>query len=234
MPLVVNLHGRSSTAYQQEAISKMNKKADEEGFIVVNPQAEGDTATWWGPIPGTQGQPDRDFFEMLLLHLQSELSVDPIRIYATGLSNGASMANRLGCDMSETFAAIAPVAGGHVAFDQCTVASPVAVVVFHSTGDHIIPYEGNGSDIPAVRTWVEAWAQRNGCRAPDQSERPYPDVMLESWDDCSENAEVWFFTIEEGGHSWPGLEFGTFEEGYPVKVGATDVIWDFFKTHPKE
>ena len=123
-PRVINLHGRTSMTFQQEEVSQMNAKADSEGFVAVGPQAAGDPATWWGPIPNELGQPDMDFFEDLLAYLQREISIDPDRIYATGLSNGATLANRLACDMADTLAAIAPVAGGHVAPDRVQTPSP--------------------------------------------------------------------------------------------------------------
>lgn len=88
---------------------------------------------------------------------------DPARIFATGLSNGGTMANRLGCDLSQFFAAIAPVAGAHSGFLLCDVSQAISVLAIHGTDDNVIPYEGNGEDVPPVRMWVEAWAERDGC-----------------------------------------------------------------------
>ncbi|MBU0511767.1 MAG: hypothetical protein KJ638_08720 [Chloroflexi bacterium] len=51
VPLVINFHGRSSTAFEQEETSQMNSNADEEGFVVVAPQALDDPTTWWGSVP---------------------------------------------------------------------------------------------------------------------------------------------------------------------------------------
>ena len=46
LPLVLNLHGFSATARQQEILSGMSALADEAGFIVVYPQALGDPPAW--------------------------------------------------------------------------------------------------------------------------------------------------------------------------------------------
>ncbi|MGD2159396.1 MAG: PHB depolymerase family esterase, partial [Anaerolineales bacterium] len=124
-PLVVNIHGRGSTAIIQDQRSWMSKKADEEGFIAVHPQALGQPSTWWGAIPNARGQQDMDFFEMMMTYLEGELSIDPKRVYVTGISNGGSMANRLACEMSELIAAVAPVSAGHAAFHQCQIESPI-------------------------------------------------------------------------------------------------------------
>ena len=233
LPLVINLHAVTQTAFQQEILSGMNAKADEENFIVVNPQAIGAPPAWLGPIPGSAGQADMDFFEKLLEFLQTEIRVDPNRIYATGMSNGATMANRIGCDMSVTFAAIAPVAGGHVAFNRCEVERPVSVIVFHGTDDPTIPYDGVENDIPPVHLWVGAWADRDGCDSTPILSHPHTMVTKETWGNCDEDVEVALYTLEGGGHTWPGAPLSvTFASSFPY-ISATDLIWEFFEAHPR-
>lgn len=233
MPLVVNLHAYSSTAFGQEELSGMNAKADEEGFVVVNPQALNDPPSWWGPLPGEAGQSDRDFFEALLIYLQEMLSIDPARIYATGMSNGGTMTYRLGCDMANTFAAIAPVAGGHVAHPFCKPERPVSVLVIHGTDDQVIPYYGNDTDSPPVHTWLEAWASHDDCDPTPSTDQPYPGVTSETWSDCAEGTMVVLYSLEGGGHTWPGALPGMTSGAVFPGMDATDVIWTFFKAHPR-
>jgi polyhydroxybutyrate depolymerase len=233
IPLVLNLHGRGRDMFQQEKVSRMQAKADEAGFVVVNPQALGQPPTWWGPIPGEVGQPDMDFFARLLAYLQSQISLDRDRIYATGLSNGATMVNRLACDMSGTFAAIAPVAGGHVAFDQCQTHRPVSVLAFHGTDDNTIPYYGRGNEVPPVHAWVEAWAERNECQPEPVTGQPDPHVTTETWTGCAEGTEVILYTLEGGGHTWPGAPLDLDLASHFVYIDATDLIWQFFAAHPR-
>jgi polyhydroxybutyrate depolymerase len=233
VPLVINLHGRTGTAFQQETLTQMNAKADKEGFIAVNPQALGNPSTWWGVIPGSTGQADIDFFDDMLAYLQREISIDPVRIYVTGMSNGATMANRLGCDFSDTIAAIALVSGGHVAFDRCEVVRPVSVLVMHGTDDWIIPYDGNGTDVPSVRAWVEAWAERDGCDPTPNISHPHEIVTRETWEGCAGNATVTFLTLVGGGHTWPGAPLSVTTGSSFVYINATDVIWHFFASHPR-
>ena len=47
----------------------------------------------------------------LLASLRSLVSIDPRRIYASGFSNGAILAQRLACEATDIFAAVAPVSG---------------------------------------------------------------------------------------------------------------------------
>lgn len=232
MPLVVNLHGAGGDAFSQQKVTGMNAKADKEGFIAVHPQAMGEKPVWYGPFPGLPGQPDRDFIQELLARLQREISIDPARIYATGISNGGTMANSLGCYMSETFAAIAPVAGGHTAFWECEANRPVSVLVIHGTSDRVIPYHGRGDEVPPVHEWVEAWARRNGCDAEPAVTYPHTDRM-ETWENCDEGVSVTFYTREGGGHVWPGSGLGEVVEGASSRMDATDVIWTFFEAHPR-
>ena len=233
VPLVFNLHGRTRNMIHQEELSRMNGKADEEGFVVVNPQALDDPPTWWGPIPGEVGQPDLDFFRELLAYLQQQISIDPDRIYATGLSNGGTMAYRLGCDMSHVFAAIAPVAGGHVAHDLCQPAHPVSVLVIHGTEDPIIPFEGQPGDSPPVETWLEAWAKHNGCDPTPAVSHSYEETTEKTWGGCDRDVVVTLEEINGGGHVWPNSELGTHLSEYPSDLDATDLIWAFFEAHPR-
>jgi polyhydroxybutyrate depolymerase len=208
MPIVLNLHGRSSNAIQQRDASRMNQKADEECFIFVYYQALGQPTTWFGVLFGEVGQPDMAFFIDLISYLEGQISVDPARIYATGISNGATMVNRLGCEMSDVFAAVAPVAGAHSGLHLCEIVQPVSMLAVHGTDDQIISFEGSGPDMPSVQTWVEAWAERNGCLGNPRSEQPYEDVLLESWDNCDDGTAVGLYAVEGGGHTWLGFEYG--------------------------
>jgi polyhydroxybutyrate depolymerase len=192
-----------------------------------------DPPAWYGPLPSEAGQNDRLFFEALLSYLPEVISIDPDRIYATGMSNGGTMTYRLGCDMAGTFAAIAPVAGGHLNHQLCEPESPISVLVIHGTDDQVIPYEGQGRDQPSVHVWLEAWAEHNLCDSVPVESHPYQSVRAETWTHCDGGVEVVLYTLEGGGHTWPGapqgLSVGT---SFPY-MSATDVIWEFFASHPR-
>jgi polyhydroxybutyrate depolymerase len=232
IPLVINIHGRTSSIFQQDEISGMINLADQEGFIVAYPQAIDNPPTWWGAVPGEIGQADLAFFTEMIEHLTQEINIDPDRVYATGFSNGASMANRLGCAFSDTFAAIAPVAGGHVGFYDCEAEHPVSVIAIHGMNDLIIPYDGNQNN-PQVHEWITAWAERNGCRSTPTQQPPSPGIIQEVWDDCDQDADVVLYSLEEAGHTWPGSDFSVYPGGQTDLLNATDLIWAFFDAHPK-
>ncbi|MBC8507117.1 MAG: hypothetical protein H8D34_19810 [Chloroflexi bacterium] len=233
-PLLVNLHGYSSTMFDQQEVSEMNAKADQEGFVVVHPQAIGEPASWHGPLPGVEGQIDKDFFVILLEYLNGLINIDQGRIYATGLSNGATMSNALGCFMSDTFAGIAPVAGGHTDFTNCDIERPLSVLAIHGTHDSIIPYEGRENEVPPVHLWVEYWAQRNGCQPEPQIEETEPSLKIETWEGCDEDVTVRLISRIGGAHVWPGSTLAALREDVASEFSATDIIWEFFKENSRD
>ena len=183
-PLVVNLHGLGESAGEQEALSGMSAKADEAGIIVVYPVSLGQPATW-SVGPGQRGAEDVGFIRDLVRQLEDGYSVDRTRVYATGISNGGGMVNRLGCEMSDTFAAIAPVAGAYLFWQDCHPARPVPVVAFHGTADQIVPYGGQGRALPPLREWAAGWAERNGCGATPRESFRQGAVSAETWEGLS-------------------------------------------------
>lgn len=233
LPLVFDLHGAGGNALQQEALSHWHDKADQEGFFVATPQALGNPPAWTGVFLDEQGNADMLFLFGLLEYLKAQLNVDPGRIYATGLSNGGTMVNRLGCDLSEQFAAIAPVSGAHSGMQLCQPKLPVSVIAIHGTDDRVIPYEGNGSDVPSVHTWVSAWAERDGCDQQSAITRPYDEASQETWSNCQEGTQVVLLTIEGGGHGWLGMGYEWNGTTFVPSASATDVIWTFFAAHAR-
>jgi polyhydroxybutyrate depolymerase len=231
MPLVLNLHGLNETAAQQEALSGMSTKADSAGFIVVYPEGIDQT---WHIGPGPAAPADMQFIRDLVGELQGRLSIDPARIYSTGISNGAQMSNLLGCNAADIFAAIGPVSGGYSPAQECEPGRPVPVVGFHGTADQLIPYEGDAATggrllLPA-KEWAAAWAARNGCNPTPAVTYQGSEVTGETWSGCQAGADVVFYTIEGGGHGWPGP--GSAIGLTTTEISATDIIWDFFAAHP--
>jgi polyhydroxybutyrate depolymerase len=230
LPLVLNFHGFSSNSKEEENLTAMSAKADRENFFVAYP--DGIDAKW-SDGPGADGKQDQQFVRDLISTLKSQYSIDPKRIYATGISNGGGMTNRLGCDMADVIAAIAPDSGAYNFWQECHPARPVPVLAFHGLDDHIVPYEGGTpkSMEPPIEEWAAAWAERDGCNTTPAVTTPTDGVTVRMWTGCQGDAEVILYTLAKHGHSWPGS---------PVMpklitsqaVNATDLMWDFFKAHP--
>ena len=234
--LVVVLHGHGGTAHQVMRVSRMNALADAEGFIAAYPDGTSWMNTPWrswnaGRCCGyamARQVDDAGFLRALIGELERAYPIDPKRIYVAGLSNGAMMAYRAGCELSDRIAAIAPIAG---ALDRaaCRPSDPVSLIVFHGTADVHVPYAGGRGrhdrvDLPVAEA-VRFWVERNGCRAA--AERTVRDTVIEEdYGGCTGGAAVALYAIHGGGHRW-------FDRRRGDPLSATALMWEFFSRHPK-
>jgi polyhydroxybutyrate depolymerase len=177
--------------------------------------------------------------------LSAEFGIDASRVYVTGLSNGAIFTERLGCELADRIAGIAPVAGsmppGEAA--NCHPSRPIPVLLMHGTDDPVVPYAGGevggsvgGTVLSAPQTF-DVWTQIDGCsgqpvtgQLPDRA-HDGTQVQTQTFSSCSGGTAVALYTIQGGGHTWPGGE-----QSAPVGVigrttqqfDATEVAWQFF------
>jgi polyhydroxybutyrate depolymerase len=235
-PLVVNLHGWSYDAAGQAQVSHMIAKSDAAGFIVLHPEGHDSPRGWNAGVccgaAATSGVDDVAWIKSVLDEANAKLCVDTNRVYATGLSNGAFMAHRLGCEAADRFAAIAPVAGV-VGTASCNPSRPVAVMHVHGTSDPVIPFGGggiNGSE--SVATTINRWVGKNGCAAATTTTFHNGDATCVNHGGCTDGADVTLCTIDGGGHQWPGGDsIGTFSGKKSDDLITTDAMWTFFAAH---
>ncbi len=236
MPLVLVFHGRGSNAFDAETYLQFNPLANQHGFIVAYPQATGSPSTW-EDLPESESLSEVDdvqFVQEIIDYLSSQLSIDAQRIYAVGFSNGGGMANRLGCDLSKTIAAIAPVAGTYYFYEDCQPNRPIPVISFHGLQDEIVPFEGTTHieyvNLPEVPIWAAAWAERNACSPEATNESKGGVIIKDIWSECAEDSEVILYSLPLDSHNWPTTTFGG--GGFTPAVTVNDLIWEFFAAHP--
>jgi polyhydroxybutyrate depolymerase len=236
LPLVLVLHGATQSAESAERMSGMTAKADKENFLAVYPSGIGRAPTWnsgacCGPAM-RQNVDDVAFLRALIRKLEHDYAIDSKRIFVTGISNGAMMSYRLACEVSDQIAAIAPVEGAQDL--ACHPANPVAVIVFHGTDDHLVPFDGGStpfqmgskrSDTPVADT-VAFWVKEDGCSPVPQHDET-PAVHTDIYTGCKESTAVALYAIQGGHHMWPGLKISG------NNIPATDLMWAFFAAHPK-
>lgn len=232
VPVVLNFHGRLSSAAQEEAISQMTPKSDAAGFVVVYPTGVGQT--WNGGYccgeAQTQNVDDVGFTRALIDELGAKLCIDKRRVFATGLSNGGFMSHRLACELSDRIAAIGPVAG-HTLLATCAPSRPVPVIHFHGTADQLVPYPG-GLGMGSVEDSLKAWALRNGCAKTPVQTYKKGDATCVTYGSCTAGADVTLCTIADGGHTWPGGTPVPYLGKTSQDLDATDAMWTFFEAHP--
>jgi polyhydroxybutyrate depolymerase len=186
---------------------------------------------------------DVGFIVELIARLSSEFSIDSSRVYATGISNGGFMAELLACRAADRFTAVAAVAATLpvAVATTCQPARPISVLLMHGTNDPLVPYRGGevvqgGAMVKSAPATASAWARLNGC-ATGRSSTDLPDtsddgtrVRLDRFA-CPGNTAVALYTIDGGGHTWPGGE-----QYLPVRligrtsrdIDASSVIAQFF------
>ena len=146
----------------------------------------------------------------------------------------------LSCKLSERIAAIGTVSGAYLLpWDECDSSRPVPTIAFHGTADPIVPYQGGPSNafdlpFPAIPGWIDTLAQHNGCTGAALELPTSGEVSGIQFSNCTGNADVVFYTINNGGHSWPGGEpLPENIVGHTTQdIDATNLMWDFFKKHP--
>ncbi len=226
LPLVISLHGITADGGQQERLSGLSDKAEEAGFIVVYPEALGSPPCWEIRAAGRESG-DLVFLAAMLDHLCATLSIDVGRIIITGFSNGAGMANRAACALAGRIAAAGLVSGAYPGWNGCHPDRPVPVVAFHGSADRVVPYNGLGDTLPPIRMWAAGWARRNRCYPGPTITYREGCVTGETWHDAAGRAMVTLYTIEGGGHAWPGSPLSLALPGLPGDFAATDLIWAF-------
>ncbi len=241
-PLVLMFHGFKETAEDARTITRFDALADAEGFIVVYPQ--GFLHQWhYEPTLRSQYVDDVAFMVALLERLAEEVSFDPQRVYAAGFSQGGFFAQRLACDLSDRIAALGVVGSTMSPGQQatCQPTRPVPVMFIHGDADPVIPYVSpNEAIVLGVAETVQHWLAFNRCD-PTPTETglldPAPQdgtrVRYERYTSCADGAEVALYTVEGGGHTWPGGPPPEDREGGTVSqdIDASAVLWAFFARH---
>ena len=267
-PIVFVLHGCPASSRGLIIVTEFNDKADDEGFIVVYPNGFFSFQFWLRSLIKNR-DPDDFFFwnfwdgyniddvgyiDTLIEYFLDNLNVNSSRIYMTGISGGGCMSYRLGAELSDTIAAIAPVAGSigglwglperNDSLEPYLPPEPsdaVPVIVFHGMRDYNVPYDGGWlcwqvSDedfwiyVLSVDESVSFWVEHNNCNPiPKIETSETENIIKKTYTNGNIGSEVVLYTVVYGGHEWFGSPYFP-----PCEISATDIIWDFFEQHPKQ
>jgi polyhydroxybutyrate depolymerase len=257
VPVVIMLHGAGGNGANAMTETGWDVKSDREGFVAVFPDGMPPhpslpsrfllNSRLWndGSGRGLADQPHVDdigFISAMIDFLEARYSADPARIYCTGFSNGASMAFSVGLNLSDRIAAIAPVSG-HLWYRQQQLREPVPLLFIIGTKDPLNPIDGGYVKLPwkkveyhpPIDDTLKEWERMLGCGPQVQTARGN-GVTEVTYDQCEKGGEVQYYRVHGLGHVWPGGKNQLPEKwvGKPsTNLNATDVIWDFFKAHPR-
>jgi polyhydroxybutyrate depolymerase len=260
-PVVFDLHGLGENDQIEHVATKVGTYGVDHGYITITPGlTEEGTGRWdW-----TDNSPDMQWIGKLITHVENKLCIDERRVYFNGLSMGAFTTSAVACDFADRVAAVGPVAGIE-AVDWCKASRPVPVITFHGTDDPYVAFNGSASPVPApmggapalpgvgadgtvlgtteklvmpngapITDEVVKWAKRNGCGTTPKQTAVASDVTLNFYP-CPAGAEVEFYVVKGGGHTWPG-NGGVLPEKMVGKttnsINANELEWAFFQAHP--
>lgn len=244
LPLVLNLHGNTSDAIQQELYTQFVPVADQEGFIVCHPDGldspSGTGNTWNVSFPSSPNTDDAGFLNALIDQLYLDYNIDLTRVYSTGMSNGGYMSYKLACEITDRIAAIASVTGSMVPteFNNCSPSRTIPVMQIHGTADAVVPYAGANWSV-GIEEVVNWWVAHNGCSdspvvtdIPDTNTTDGSTAELYEYTSCNDGTKVEFYKITNGGHTWPSGLIDIPGGGSTNKdFNATAVIWEFFSQY---
>ena len=237
-PLVLDLHGYTSNATNEQFYSNFMPIADTANFLILYP--EGTTLNgqqYWNAGISNTGVNDVQFIADLIGTIKNNYAVDANAVYSCGMSNGGYMSHTLASALGNKIAAIASVTGSmfYSQFYSWNISRAVPVMQISGTADATVPYAGDVNSLP-IDTLVKYWASINNCN-PTAVMTSVPNVNIA--DGCTAEhylfsggtagAAVELYKIINGGHTWPGS---------PYIIGTTNLdfnaslqIWLFFRKY---
>lgn len=222
-PLILNIPGFKMLPDVESSFTLLNQTADEKGFIVVYPMSF--DGIWNTGIPPAIGEPgdleDVGFIRAVMEDIPTRICADKSRVYATGMSMGASMAYRLACEATDFLTAIAPIAGALGV--SCNPSRPLPVLHIHGIEDTLVPYDDGEASL-------QKWLELNGCKGTPEVEE-FNESYCETYTDCENDTSVVLCSMTPMGHCWPGGSEDMcilFWKPYNNDLNANDYMWDFF------
>lgn len=223
--MVFVLHHLDGNAEQMKMLG-FDYYAAQDNFLVVYPEA----------VQGKWNKDDLYFLKKLMDTLIVQYNINS-KIYIVGASSGGMLAHGLAAQYSEYVSAIATVAST-LPSGLPQPMEPVSTLMINGTNDPIIPFQGGNGFDPVTKAAL-FWIKANNCDLSSASgardQIPSGDgTMINQESFRSPNgAEVIFYVIEGGGHSWPGgpIVPEAFFGKTCLHMNATKIIWDFFRSH---
>jgi polyhydroxybutyrate depolymerase len=180
-PLLIALHGYNSSGSRLAWWSGLDKRGPPAGFRCVFPDA---LKTIWDDhgCGRRDGADDPAFIARLIDHLGQTGAADPNRVVLTGVSSGATFAERLVRTGAISVKGMALVVGtARVASRDVTpIAGPATdVLLVAGTGDPILPYEGGAARGPVARLAMKGVDQM--LLDPSGHESVAPETLMADW-----------------------------------------------------
>ncbi|NNN03955.1 MAG: hypothetical protein HKL87_08180 [Acidimicrobiaceae bacterium] len=212
-PLVLVYHGATDNAMTGVTRTNLPSLAARGAVVAF---LQGYQNSWNDGLndnPAAQAKVDDvGFTNAMISYLEAHTSINASRVVAVGFSNGALMAEYLGCRLSSRLSAIVPAEGPipvSVAAN-CHPARPISVLAIEGTSDTVFPYNGGhfssvfggGANVKGAPQTAAFWATMNHCAT-----RPVTTgtgaVRVTRYLRCRNKVTVTLRTNIGGVHVWP-------------------------------
>ncbi|MCU1603281.1 MAG: phaZ1 [Frankiales bacterium] len=265
LPLVVALHGCTQTTGDFAAGTRWSTKAESQGFLVVYPQQsyyQNSALCWnWSTWNDQfRGQYEPSQIAGIVGVVKSSYTVDPKRVFVTGISAGGAMSVIMAATYPDVFASASisagceydgypcgssggqsPTTSGNEAYSAMGgYARSVPVQVFQGTSDSVVP-PVNGGQV------ISQWAQTDDRASDGIDNNNIDDVADATTSGTVPGGRAWTrYTYKDGagapvlektlvtgmGHAWSGgCSCGSYTD--PSGPDATSLAWTWFAAHPK-
>jgi polyhydroxybutyrate depolymerase len=266
-PLVLVFHGHGGSADQVlgmgGSVSPLSRLLDlgrRDNVVVVAPDGAigSDGQRGWNDCradattnPSTD---DVGFTAALVSYMVNSENIDPLRVYAVGMSNGAMFTIRLSLQSGSSFAGFASIAGALPAKSECKIQfTPRPMLFINGTADALVRFSGGsvaaggseaknyqrGTTLPVPLSISETLKRnRTSTRAtstqfPDRDRADRSTARLDTY--ASKDAPVYALVIDGGGHVEPSIAYRV-SRFYERIVGpqnhdleSSDLIWDLLR-----
>jgi polyhydroxybutyrate depolymerase len=211
LALVLAWHGANINGSTAQRFFNLESKSNGAAIFAY---PDGLAAAGWDL---SSGSTDFQLFLALVDSISSSYCIDANRIFATGHSSGAMMANDLGCYYGDMLRAVAPVSGTPPSLagrPGCT--GKVAAIVMHGESDSLF------SQGEATRDF---WLKQNGCSTEAKTWAPEPACV--EYQGCQADLPV-IWCVHGEGHAWPVLTGRDCNPDAGVCFDGGSAVWAFF------
>jgi polyhydroxybutyrate depolymerase len=237
VPLIVALHGRSSSGLTMALQTGLNDAADAAGYAVAYPDAHGYN---WGEdttLDPAEQIDDVGFITALIDMLAADYAIDAARVDLTGYHNGGLLAYRLACEVPDRFdsvAVVGPMMWQYQA-ESCPTDSSAAVnlLMVHGTDDALywddtrdlnIVFSEREYTVLGVQDTLDFWIARFECDL-DSLASVNGVINARAYTGCADETQVALYSVINGRETWPRTGDYTLNQ---FGIDATTMIMQFF------
>jgi polyhydroxybutyrate depolymerase len=202
--VIVDIHGFTSTNTGEQNASGIFQLGNQQGIITVWPQGLNNS---WNAGSGQFGSccgqsqsnnvDDVAFMRAMVAKIKVDFPrADPRRFYATGISNGCALSQRLAAEASDVFAA-ATCSSLYLLTGETALARPISVTEIHGRQDRTVSYNRSSSWTGAQNNF-HRWATLNGCTGTAVRTNLTANSFVERFSSCAAGTQVALYSIRSG------------------------------------